>query len=72
MHLVTAEGKDLMPDAKMALTLDLGGTGPVPQWITVAKLLNDVTTVYRNHMSNDSGIDIDLYLALNFVRFGLP
>ncbi len=53
MHLVTAEGENLMLDAKTALTLDLGGTGPVPQRITVAKLLNDALTVYRNHMSND-------------------
>ncbi len=42
MHLVTAGGENLMLDPR---TLDLGGTGPVPQDITVAKLLNDAVTV---------------------------
>ncbi len=72
MHLVTAEGENLMLDAKTALTLDLGGTGPVPQRVMVIMLLNDATTVDRNHLSNGSEIDIDPYSAFNFIEFGLP
>ncbi len=69
MHLTTADGEELLPDPSESLTLDLGGTGPMPK-PTLAKVLNDVAIAYRNHTSGDIKKDVDPYDVLRFSDYG--
>ncbi len=68
MHLTTADGVELLPDLRDSLTLDLGGTGPLPQIkplpLTMAKLLNDAATAYRNRQTAGENGQIDPYNPL--------
>ncbi len=38
--------------------------------ITIVKLLNDTTTAYRTHQSNDGTEEIDPYSSFGFDEFG--
>ncbi len=63
MCLTTANGKELLPDPRESLTLNLRGAGPVPRTlaVTVAKLLNNAATAYRARQSHDETEEIDPY-----------
>ncbi len=71
MHLMTADGTELLPDPGESLTLNLGGTGPMPRTsaVTVVKLFNDATTAYRTHQLDDETEEIDPYNSLGFQEF---
>ncbi len=72
MHLMMADGEDLLPDPTDSLTLNLGGVCPKPRApaMTMAKLLNDATIAYTNHQANDETDDVNPYDALSFNQFG--